>query len=117
MCDVKEEQMLEGGVKESSVVVWRRRTVLIRVPVALLDRRPVVEETCDVIAPEWNLGVSALCERQEPKHNKRANICHMFFTWKPCYEEIKYHHLLSFKFLVCFSSSEGRTMPLSLSSS
>lgn len=117
MCDIKEEQMLEGGVKESRVVVWRRRTILIRVPVTLQDRRPVVDETCDVIALERNLGVSALCERQEPKHSKHANICDMVFTWKPCYEEINYHHLLSFMFLVCLSSSKGRTMPLSLSSS
>lgn len=117
MCDIKEEQMLEGGVKESRVVVWWRRTILIRVPVTLQDRRPVVEETCDVIALERNLGVSALCERQEPKHNNHANICDRVFMWTSCYEEIKYHHLLSFMFLVCFSSSEGRTIPLSLSSS
>lgn len=58
--------MLERGVEKSRVVVWRRRAILVRLPITGQDRRLVVTETCDVIAQERHLVVPALREGKEP---------------------------------------------------
>lgn len=116
-------QMLERGVEKSRVVVWRRRAILVRLPITGQDRRLVVTETCDVIAQERHVVVPALREGEEPLTHKKTNILiQSLVGGESKVSEIRCHHLLSFTFLPplfnvrCFSSSDGRTMPLSLCS-
>lgn len=57
--------MLEGGVEEGRVVVWRRGAALVRLPITRQDGGLVVMETGDVIAQEGHLVVSAF-KGEEP---------------------------------------------------
>lgn len=64
--------MLEGGVEKRRVVVRRRGAVLVGLPVTRQDRRLIVTETCDVIAPERRLVVPTLSEGKEPKQTRKT---------------------------------------------
>lgn len=66
--------MLEGGVEKGRVVIWRRRAILVGLPITRQDGWLVVMEPRDVVAQERLPVVPALCERKEPKYKKNIQI-------------------------------------------
>lgn len=62
--------MLEGWVEKGRVVVRRRGTPLVRLPITRHDGRLFVMETCAVIAQEGHLVVPTLTEGEDPEHKK-----------------------------------------------
>lgn len=119
---------LKGGIEKGRVVVGRRRA-LLRLPVTLQDGRLVA--TVTGLVRQRPL-VLAHCEGKKPAAEKRNRVTETVSETVHLNgsaavhdgkrSEARRHHLLGFASLAplssirCLSSSEGRTMPLSLCS-